>query len=135
MKKLADMVITGLAAAPLTSSGALTGALINATGATRARFVFSLGAPLSGASFNGSIFQAATSGATFAAATSASLAQVTAGAGSGVAVIDMAVDSSHPWLQVSAAAANSNWPASVTYDLYQEVKHVLDTAPQQIVTI
>ena len=135
MKKIADIAVTGLAASPLTSSGSLTGALINAAGYTRARFVFALGGPLGTASFNGSVFQATTSGATFAAATSAALAQVTAGAGSCVAIIDMAVDSSHPWLQVSAAVANSNWPVSVTYDLYQEVKRVLDTNPQQIVTI
>jgi hypothetical protein len=138
MKQIGNIADTKVAANVITSSGGLTGApKIDATGYGRARFVFNLGIPLTGASFNAIIFQAATSGATFNSNASAVLAQMTEGAGSCVAIIDMKVSSATPWLKVSGSGVgNSNWPASVTVDLYQGMNRAASPASvQQIVVV
>lgn len=135
MKNLSDVSKTAVAVAAQTTSAALTATKVNGTGFKRARFVFNLGVPLTGASFNASIYNASTSGATFSLITGASLAQITEGAASCVAIVDTAINPSYPWLQVSGAAANSNYPASCIVELYQGVSRVLDTNPQQIVTV
>jgi hypothetical protein len=139
MKKLGALANILQAVAPLTSSGPfLTAAQkIDGNGYSRAMFVFNLGVPLAGASFNASIWDATTSGATFAVMTDAKLAQMTSGATSCVAVIDVEIVSSRPWLFVSGSGVgNSNWPAGAVCFLYYAANRVAaPTGVQQIVTV
>ena len=137
-KKLQDIAMASNAILPVNSSAAITAVnlpLINATGFGRAKFIFNLGVPLSGASFNASIFNATTSGATMALVAGASLATISAAAASCTAVIDMAITPTKFWLSVSAAAANSNYPVAAVVELYNEVSRVQDTIAQQIVVV
>jgi len=122
-KKFSEYKAAVNAVVPLTTSGALTGVKINATGADRVAFIFSFGTPLTDAAVSAGlgIWQAATSGATYARA-GASFGALTAGVINGVtAVLDCNVNPSYPWLQVSGIIAGSLCPLSVVavLDNYQ----------------
>lgn len=138
MKQLGAIIDTRLAAAPLTSSAALGTACqkIDGTGYNRARFTFVFGLPLAGASFDASIWNAATSGATYTVITNAALTEMTSGAASCVAIIDTAIDDDKPWLWVSGSGVqNSNWAVGCIVDLYQGINRKTATGPQQIVSV
>jgi hypothetical protein len=138
MKKIIATADIRQAVAPLTSSGPfLTAAKkINGSGYSRATFIFNLGVPLAGASFNASIWNAATSGDTFTVIAGAALAQMTSGATSCVAVLDVLINESYPWLFVSGSGVgNSDWPAGAVVILNQGITHKAATGPQQIVTV
>jgi hypothetical protein len=121
MKILNDIVKTTPAVAPVTSSfssASMTPIAIDTTGYNRARFVFNFGVPLANASFYAIVYQGTSSaGYISVPATSFALSSVT---NSAVAVVDMQVSSGTPWLILSGSMAHSsNWPCSVTVDLYQ----------------
>jgi len=131
-KQLSDYSDTKIAANHLTSSGAIAGNKIDATAFRRAHFVFSFGTPLAGASIlsGAGIWQASTSGATFALRASAQFTSsfTTAQASNNLAIIDVGVDADNPWLLVSGfSAANSNFPAAVTVQLYNANNSVFGT--------
>jgi len=112
---------------------------INATGYRRARFVFSFGvANASGwISSGAAIWNAATSGATSAMIGSASLAAITSGAVSqALAVIDVAVDQSYPWLLLSGfSVVSSAIVNAVNVHLYNGLSNPPATStPTQYVT-
>ena len=126
MQKFHDMIATKIVVSPgASASGALTGAKIDATGYSRARFLFALGVPTSTGGnfgFNASIWNASTSGATFTAITSGSLAAITRGQTlSCIAAIDVAVNPSYPWLYMSGSANSTLNNFAVTCDLYKAV--------------
>lgn len=114
-KKFAEYKATVNAVNPCTTSGALTGVKIDATGTDRVAFIFSFGIPLAGAALSSGcgIWKAATSGATFTRA-GASFGELTTGAMSNMtAVLDCKVDRAKPWLLVSGMMNTSNIPLSV----------------------
>jgi hypothetical protein len=138
MKKFSDVSDIKLANAALTSSGAVAAEKIDASTYGRVQYIFTLGTPLSGASFNASIWEAsagASSSGTWTAIASGSLAQITAASSKCVAVLDVPVNPSKPWQQVSAAVANSNWPVAVCAELYNGVRRIQAASPQQIVLV
>ncbi len=135
MKKFIDVSDTKQALAPLTSSAAMTAIPLNCTGYGRVKYTFNLGTSLAGGSFNASIFNASTSGATFTAITSGSLAVISSVSTPCVAVIDVPVDNAKPWQEVSAAVANSDIPVSCVAELYRPVNVSRGSTAQQTVTV
>jgi hypothetical protein len=141
MKILNDIAKTGLAAIPLTSSATLgTPIDIDASGYGRCRFTFNFGVPLAGASFYAIVYQG-TSSAGYVSNPNAVLTLMTSGNSSCQAIIDMQVSSGQPHLILSGSGAiNSNWPLSISFDLYQGMNRSRQTtaagaagAPVQIV--
>lgn len=137
MKKFADGMVEKCAVAPYAgTAGALTGIACDATGYARAFFTFNLATGLSGATFDAAIYKASTSGGTYAAITSASLTQVTTGAGNSIlASIDVPVDSANPWLKVSGSVGTSTWPNAATVTLYRGIAKAPTATAQQVVTV
>lgn len=135
MKKFIDLSDTKQAVTPLTSSAALTPIPLDCTGYGRVKYTFNLGLSLAGGSFNASIFQASTSGATFSAITSGSLTVISSVSTPCVAVIDVPVVNSYPWQEVSCAVANSNIPVGVVAELYRPVNVERGSSAQQTVTV
>jgi hypothetical protein len=126
VKQLSDYTDTKLAAPFITSSGAVLGSKIDATGFRRAHFVFSFGTPatgasiLAGAGIYNTIATGSSSGA-FVLITGASFSSswTTAQGSNNVAVIDTAIDPAKPWILVSNFnVSNSNWTVGATVQLY-----------------
>lgn len=139
MKRLNDYTLTKPAIAPAQTSGALTGIAIDATGFSRARFVFHFGANTNTAalSADAGVWAASSSGDTYALVTGAKLAAVSSGAlGSTMQVIDLAVPTATPWLKVSGATITlGTIGVSAEAQLYDAVSNPPTHTEQQIVTI
>ena len=118
--KLNDRQAPSLALAPITVSGAFTGATaINATGYGRAQFIFTFGTPLASASMlSAGIWNSSTSTAYVSIAAAQLLPMTTASMSNNIAVIDTIVNSAYPWLIISGAMATSNQTVSATVELY-----------------
>jgi hypothetical protein len=136
MKRFNDYATTACAIAPLTSSAAMTGLAVNATGAKRARFVFVFGTGSADAKFDAKIWNAATSGATYTSMASAVLVQVSSGAGlNNCAIIDVLVDQDKPWLKMSGGVTSSNYPVAAIVDIYRPDRAPLTALTQQVVSV
>ena len=141
MKKLSDTTDVRQAIAPNTGpTGALTGIRVDATGFTRARFIFNFAANTSTSaalSAGMGIYQATTSGAAATLITGASLAAVTSGIlGSNVMIVDVPTSAGTPWLNVSGGSILSTAIAnSATVELYQGITRPPTPTPQQIVVV
>lgn len=139
--RLNDKVDVRNAIAPNTGpTGALTGIAVNATGFSRARFIFSFAAnsnTSAALSAGMGIYQASTSGATFTAITSASLAATTSGIlGSNTMVIDVPTSAGTPWLKVSGGSVLSAAIAnSCVVELYNGVNNPPTQSAQQVVVV
>ena len=142
MKRRTDVVDLKVAVANSAGqAGAITGTKINATGFSRAMFVFQFGAnsgTTAALSSNIGIWQASTSGATFASVATAVLSAVTSGVlSNNVMVIDMPISGGTPWLLVSGGSMLSTAIAhSCVVELYNGINRPPVTqTPQQIVVI
>jgi hypothetical protein len=130
MKRTADRQETKLALANSTTSGALTGTAVDATGFSRAKFVFTFGLPLANGSIGSlGIWAAAGSNSSVAGATtyvSIAAAQLVGmsslAVSNQVAVIDMAIPQGSVWLLVSGTVSTSSIPLSGTVALYEPNK-------------
>jgi hypothetical protein len=142
-KRLNDQVEvrTAVAASGGASLVELAATKIDATGFSRARFIFNFG---NGGATTGSlstglgVWQAATSGATFARIAGASAVAVTSGAISGlspVVVIDVPTVADTPWLQLSGSLPLSNVPHAGVVELYDGVNRPPSSGAQQLVTV
>jgi hypothetical protein len=144
MNRLNDTVLAKAVIAPVSLAvGAVSSAnctLIDATGFSRARFVFSFGAnsgTTAALSAGLGAYNAATSGAAFTAITSAALAATTSGALSGnIMIIDTVIATEKPWLMVSGGSVLSTAIlASCVVELYRGVSRPPTHTESQIVTI
>lgn len=139
MKRLNDTILETPAVAPAVTSGALTGIAIDATGYSRARFVFHFGANDNTAalSANAGVWAASSSGDTYALITGAKLAAVSSGVlGSKVMVIDTAVPTATPWLKVSGAVITLNTiGVAASAQLYRNYSNPPTHTEQQIITV
>ena len=122
--------------------GALVGTKINATGYSRARFVFSFGndvATTAALSAGIGVWEASTSGATYASRATAVLAAVTSGllsSASVTMVIDMPTSAGTPWLLVSGGSLLSTAiPHACTVTIYDGINRPPTSSAQQLVTI
>lgn len=139
--RLNDYLDVKNAVAPNTGpTGALTGIAVNATGYSRARFVFSFASNSSTSaalSAGIGVWQASTSGATFSAITNASLAAVSSGVlGGNTMVIDVPTSAGTPWLKVSGGSILSAAIAnSCVVELYSGVNNPPTASTQQVVVV
>lgn len=138
--KLDDRQSPVIAVKNQSTSGALTGTVVDATGCGRVRFVFTFGSNAGGASINASsigIWQASTSGGTFAAIANAYFAAASSGVISdNVAVLDTIVSPSYPWLKISGAVANSSIYLNAVAERYGGTELLPPTTgAQQVVTV
>jgi hypothetical protein len=140
-RRLNDRIDVKQAISPASvSAGAPTAIPVDATGFSRARFVFSFGANgnTTGALSSGmGIYQASTSGATFTAITSASMAAVTSGVlGGNNMVVDVPVIPTKPWLKVSGGSILS---AAIVMgcivELYSGINNAPTASAQQVVVV
>jgi len=132
-------------AATAGSVAELVGTACDATGYSRARFVFSFGngAATTGALSAGiGVWESATSGGTYTSRASAALAAVSSGVLSGaskIMIVDVPVSTAKPWLKVSGGSNLSTAvPHSCVIELYDADTYdpdVLDNSTQEIVTI
>ena len=136
-KKFGDNRTVKVAIAPAApASGAFTGVPVDATGYNRASFVFSLGTPPAAASLDAKVWESATSGGTYTSRASAALTQITSGAGSNItAVIEVVVDQTKPWVQVSGAVGSSIWPVAAVCVLDTPSRKPPTTGSQQVVSV
>lgn len=122
------------------SAGAVTSKLIDATGRSRARFVFAFGAN-SGTSAALSaglgVYNASTSGDTYTLIAGAALAAVTSGVlSNNVMVIDTAIPAGKPWLKVSGGSILSTAiVASCIVELYDGITRPDTATTQQLVVV
>ena len=139
MRTMEDYVVTYPAVAPAVTSGALTGIAVDATGYTRARFVFHFGANTSTAALSagGGVWNASTSGATYTSMSTAVLAAVSSGVlGSTIMVVDTAVTAAKPWLKISGATITlATVGVSATCTLYNGLIRPPTQSEQQIVVV
>jgi hypothetical protein len=120
--------------------GAVTGQLVDVTGFSRARFVFSFGAnggTTAALNSSAAIWKASSSGATFTEITETRLAAVTSGVlANQLMVIDTATDPSNPWLRVSGMSVLSTAiNANVVVTLYAGVNNPPTNNTQQTVVV
>jgi hypothetical protein len=119
----------------------IVGQKINATGYSRARFIFQLSNVATTASLSTGlgVWQATTSGATFALIAGASAAAVTSGVISGgannVVQIDVPVDGANPWLQLSGSINQTGAAHSAVVELYHSTNRAADTGAQQTIVV
>jgi hypothetical protein len=112
-KTKADYTNTKLAVSPNagTADTPVTGIKVDSTGYHRAKFTFNFGLLSGSANLSAGcgVWAADTSGGTFARMTGASLAAISSGAiSSAVAVIDVKIDVTKPWLLVSGMSMISS---------------------------
>ena len=118
--------------------GALVGTKVDATGYSRAHFIFNFG---NGAALSAGIgpWQASTSGATYAAIASASLAAVTSGVLSSTSVtleVDVPISAGTPWLLVSGGSLLSTAvPHSCVVELYNGINRPPTASSIEVVTV
>ena len=125
---------TGGLAAPMISTS------VDATGFSRARFIFSFGANTADtAALSAGIgaWNASTSGATFTSIASAALAAVSSGVlSNNIMVIDTVIATAKPWLKISGGSVLSTGIAhSVVVELYESYSNPPTQTEQQIVAI
>ena len=143
-RRLNEQVVAKQAVA--VSAGGAAGAAIvatkvDATGFSRARFIFNIGNPAGTGSLQTGlgVYAAATSGATFTLITGASAAAVTSGVLSGgannIIVIDVPVSSASPWLQASGSFLNVTPAHGGVVELYSSVNRPPTQAEQQVVVV
>lgn len=138
-KRLNDIAVVKQAVAVSGGAGPIpiVATKINATGFSRARFIFQMGAvATTGSLLTGlGVWQASTSGATYARVVSA--AAVTSGVLSGgaanIVVIDVPVTSSAPWLQMSGSFDSTGAAHSAVVELYDGIDLPPTQAENQIV--
>lgn len=137
MQRLNDVSLQTPAVAPAVTSGALTGIAIDATGYSRARFVFHFGANDNTAALSAAgVYASSTSGGTYTAISGAALAAVSSGVlGSKIMVIDTAIPTARPWLKVSGTITLNTIGVSVSAQLYDNVSNPPTHTEQQIVTV
>ena len=140
-KRLNDMIVAKQAVLPTATSGALTPIAIDATGYSRARFIFSFG---SGAGTTAAVaagsaaWQASTSGATFIPITGADLPATTSGLISGNArifIVDVPVSPSYPWLKASGTINSSTINNSCVVELYDGVNRPPSSPEYTVVVV
>jgi len=122
--------------------GALVGTKVDATGYSRAHFIFNFG---NGAATTAALsagigpWQASTSGATYAAIASASLAAVTSGVLSSTSVtleVDVPISAGTPWLLVSGGSLLSTAvPHSCVVELYNGINRPPTASSTEVVTV
>lgn len=139
-KRLNDMIVAKQAVLPTITSGALTPIAINATGYSRARFIFSFG---SGAGTTAAIaagsaaWQASASDGTYTPITGADIPATTSGLISGnthIFIVDVPVSPSSPWLKASGTINNSIINNSCVVELYDGVNRP-PTSPEYTVVV
>lgn len=139
MQRLNDYSLAKPAIAPAQVSGALTGLAVDATGFSRARFVFHFGANDNTAALTASaaIWAASSSGAAYAEIAATRLAAVSSGVlGSKIMVIDTNVPTATPWLKVSGAVITlGTIGVGATAQLYDNVSNPPTHTEQQIVAV
>ena len=132
MTKRPDNGTVKLAVANSTTSAALVGTEITASGYQRAKFVFAFGTPGVDAAIGASSIGVWAAGiskslgvetaTTYAVIPTAYLAAATTGVlSNNVAVLDVAVPAGKGFLQISGAIATSLLPHSATVELYNPV--------------
>jgi hypothetical protein len=143
MKRINDRMDVKVAVANSAGAAdlALVSTAVNATGYSRARFVFSFG---NGGATTGALstgfgaWQAATSGATYALITAASGVAVTSGVisdGAKVAVIDVPISGGTPWLKFSGSFTSTGVPHGCVVELYHGVSNPPSSSAQQLVVV
>jgi len=143
MKRVSDKTEVKLAVANSTTSGAITGTAIDATGFNRARFMFTFGLPLANGSLGSlGIWAAAGSNSSVAGATtyvsisSAQLVGMSSLAVSNqVAVIDIAIPQGSFWLLASGTVSTSSIPLNAVVELYEPNKAPPSHAAVQTITV
>ena len=123
--------------------GLLKGVKVDGTGYGRARFIFSFNnglATTASLRAGGGVWKASTSGATYAEVSSTSMAAVTSGVISGatpIVEIDVPVDPSNPWMQLSSfSVLSTGLNHSVIVQLYKGINRPGTTdSVQETVTV
>jgi hypothetical protein len=143
-RRLNDQIIAKEAVAVSGGANAglpIVGTKVNATGYSRARFIFQLGSGATTASLSTGLgaWQASTSGATFARITGASAAAVTSGVLSGgannIVIIDVPVSGGTPWLVLSGSINQTGAPHSAVVELYSGINRTPDATAQQVIVV
>lgn len=138
-KRLNDQVVARQAVAN-SNAGApspIVATKIDATGFSRARFVFQMGSgETTGSLVNGlGVWQAATSGGAYDQIASA--AAITSGGISGnanpIVVIDVPVNSAKPWLQMSGSFGQTGVNHSAVVELYDGVNRPPTQSENQVI--
>lgn len=130
-----------VAASAGAANTALVATKIDATGFSRARFLFNFGngqATTASIPAGVGIYQASTSGATYNLISGASLAAVTSGILSSTSVtmeIDVPTSAGTPWLQVSGSVSSTAVPHSAVVSLYHGVNNAPTSSRQQLVSV
>lgn len=123
------------------AGAAIVATKVDATGYSRARFIFNIGNPAGTGSLSTGlgVWAASTSGATFALMSGASAVAVTSGVLSGgtnnIIVIDIPVSPSSPWLQASGSFLNVTPAHGAIVELYSNVNRPPTQAEQQVVVV
>ena len=135
-----DIQLVKAAIAPNTGSAALTGIKVDATGYSRARFIFTFGGTAGVGSFvSAGVWAASTSGAVFSSNATQVLLGVSSGilsANAQIMILDAPVSSATPWLLISGAlnSASSLYNSCVV-ELYRGVTRPPTHTEQQIVVV
>ena len=138
-RRLNDQIVVRDAVAVSAGGGAaaVVATKIDATGYSRARFTFKMGAAASTGSLSTGlgVWKAATSGATYALIISAAAitSGVLSGGASNIVVIDVPTDSANAWLQLSGSFVSTTPAHSAIVELYGGVNRQNDTGPNQVI--
>ncbi len=141
MRRLNEQVIAKPAVAISTggAAAAIVATPVNATGFSRARFIFNMASGAGTGSLQAGlgVGQATTSGATFALIAGATAAAVTSGVLSGgannVVVIDVPVIPTKPWLQLSGSFLAATPAHGAVVELYNSVNRPPTQAENQVI--
>lgn len=110
---------------------------IDATGFSRARFIFSMSNAASTASLSTGlgVWQASTSGATYALVTSAvaNTSGALSGGANNIVVIDIPVAAATPWLQMSGSFVSATPAHGAVVELYHGVNRPPTQAELQVI--
>ena len=110
---------------------------INATGYSRARFVFSMSNVAGTGSLQTGfgVYEASTSGATYSLVTSgvANTSGVISGGANNIVIVDVPVDGTYPWLQVSGSFIGVTQPHGCVVELYDSINRPPTQAELQVV--
>ena len=138
-RRLNDSIVAKEAIANSTgpAAAALVGTAVDATGFSRARFVFHFGANGSSASVSTGlgVWQAATSGATFALITSANAitSGVLSAGAQNIVIIDVPTSSGTPWLKASGSIVQAGTPHGAIVELYGAINRPPTSVAVQVV--
>ena len=144
MRRLSDQTLISEAVAVSGGVNAglpIVGTLINATGYSRARFIFSLASKAGTGSLSTGlgVWQASTSGATFALIAGASAAAVTSGlisaGGNNQIIIEVPVAGATPWLQLSGSINQTGAAHSAIVELYGGINRPSTHSELQVVVV